>query len=217
MDMLGYDSNDDGLCEIHTGGYFRTMADSMMKWNSQWNLNLTPTLYTGNATTHSDHASFWNYGYQALLLIENYAWDFNAYYHSTADIVNNMNLSYFHRMSQLAIGTAAALAGVSPETSVWDGKSLPGGFDLSDPYPNPFNPSTIIRFTIPGEIGTRLEIFDMRGRRVRTLLEERLTAGTHEVFWDGRDGGGGLLPSGVYLIRCRAGEQILQKKAALVK
>ncbi|MBK7047824.1 MAG: VCBS repeat-containing protein [bacterium] len=72
--------------------------------------------------------------------------------------------------------------------------------------PNPFNPRTTLSFTSPRDGHARLEIFDAQGRRVRVLLDSVVAAGRHDLDWDGRDGDGRELASGVYLYRLDAGE-----------
>jgi hypothetical protein len=72
--------------------------------------------------------------------------------------------------------------------------------------PNPFNPSTTIRLTLPGESEARLSVHSASGRLVRTLLRgDRLPAGSHEIVWDGEDDGGDPAPSGAYFLRLDAG------------
>ncbi|MEZ4386924.1 MAG: FlgD immunoglobulin-like domain containing protein [Candidatus Krumholzibacteriia bacterium] len=83
--------------------------------------------------------------------------------------------------------------------------------------PNPFNPATVLRFSLPSAADTRLEVYDARGRHVRSLLAGRLAAGEHTVRWDGRDGTGRALPSGVYLVRVRGGGAQAAVKVALVQ
>jgi flagellar hook assembly protein FlgD len=65
-------------------------------------------------------------------------------------------------------------------------------------YPNPFNPSTSIEFTVPREMEARLELYDVRGRRVRNLYSGRVTAGLTTIEWDGLDDRGMAVASGVY-------------------
>lgn len=84
-------------------------------------------------------------------------------------------------------------------------------------WPNPFNPSTTIAFTLPAPGPARLELFDIRGRLVRTLLDGRLEAGRHTRVWDGRDGGGRELSGGVYLYRLTTAEGALSGKMTLLK
>lgn len=90
---------------------------------------------------------------------------------------------------------------------------LPEQFKLHQNYPNPFNPSTNIRFELPEAADIRLEVFDILGRRVATLLSgQELPAGTHTQVFDA-----GHLSSGVYLYRLSTGTQVKTQKMTLVK
>lgn len=74
-----------------------------------------------------------------------------------------------------------------------------------DNFPNPFNPTTTVRFDLPREGRVSLTVYDARGRRVRRLLDGTyLRSGPNSVLWDGRGDGGGELPSGVYFGRLEA-------------
>jgi hypothetical protein len=84
-------------------------------------------------------------------------------------------------------------------------------------HPNPFNPSTTIRYALAkAEIAT-LVVFDTAGRRVRTLVDESQAAGDHEIEFDGRDDRGAGLASGVYFYRLRAGGVTQTRKMVLLK
>lgn len=80
---------------------------------------------------------------------------------------------------------------------------------LAQNYPNPFNPATLIPYEIGGmggsEVNASIAIYDLRGRHVRTLIDGIIPQGAHEVYWDGLDGSGVPVHSGVYLFRLRAG------------
>ncbi len=78
------------------------------------------------------------------------------------------------------------------------------GFRLEQNFPNPFNPSTRIRFYLSTGSSIRLEIFNTVGQRVRLLENATLPAGEHQLLWDGRDHLGRVLPSGVYVYRLKA-------------
>ena len=79
---------------------------------------------------------------------------------------------------------------------------LPAAFALAPCSPNPFNPMTTINFAVPLHAGlVRLEIFDVRGQKVRTLAEESLPAGQHSRVWNGRTDDGRQVASGVYFYR----------------
>lgn len=98
---------------------------------------------------------------------------------------------------------------------------LPRTYSLSQNYPNPFNPVTTIRVEIPGsegeEVPVRLEVFDLRGRRIRTLIDGSLAPGAHVFSWDGRNDRGEHAASGVYLYRVNAGEYTATRKMVMVK
>ena len=84
-------------------------------------------------------------------------------------------------------------------------------------YPNPFNPSTTLRFHLAYPAEVDLAIYDVRGRRIRELAVRTFGAGDHELVWDGRDGDGRAMPSGIYLARLMAADQRLTQKLVLVK
>ncbi|HSG29094.1 MAG TPA: alpha-amylase family glycosyl hydrolase [Candidatus Krumholzibacterium sp.] len=83
--------------------------------------------------------------------------------------------------------------------------------------PNPFNPSTTIRFRTTREGRVRLTIFDVSGRSVRTLVDRTLTEGVHEVRWDGRNDEGRTAASGVYFLRMEAGGDSDSRRLVLLR
>jgi uncharacterized repeat protein (TIGR01451 family) len=83
--------------------------------------------------------------------------------------------------------------------------------------PNPFNPVTTIQFELSTAGATRLEIFDVAGRRVRTLVDEPLPEGPHAVVWNGRDDGGRAVASGQYFYRLDAGAFHQTRRMTLLK
>ena len=89
---------------------------------------------------------------------------------------------------------------------------VPTEFVLENNYPNPFNPSTIIRYGLPSDSYVKLEIFDITGKRVNTLVNEMQKAGYHNVTFSAEN-----LASGVYLYRIIAGKFIKTKKLLLLK
>jgi len=99
--------------------------------------------------------------------------------------------------------------------------SLPKSFHLSQNYPNPFNPSTTILFDIPGTVGAKqavsLAIYDLRGRRIRTLINSELEPGSHKLHWDGRSDRGERVASGVYLYTLKAGDKRFIRKMTMLK
>ncbi len=89
---------------------------------------------------------------------------------------------------------------------------LPTEFSLSQNFPNPFNPITVISFALPEASEVKLEIYNIVGQKVATLVDGQLEAGEHIVRWDGRD-----VASGVYLYRLEVGEFVETKKMILLK
>jgi hypothetical protein len=79
----------------------------------------------------------------------------------------------------------------------------PGQYSVSS-YPNPFNPSTTLSYQLPQDAVVRLEVYDLIGRMVRSLVDESKSAGYYRVVWNGRDETGKELASGVYLYRFSA-------------
>ncbi|NTV03639.1 T9SS type A sorting domain-containing protein, partial [bacterium] len=91
------------------------------------------------------------------------------------------------------------------------------GATLAQNAPNPFNPSTVIRFSLPQAGPVSLRIYDVRGRQVRSLVEGIREAGAHSVVWDGRDDRGGHAASGAYVYRLQADGKSQQRNMMLVR
>lgn len=90
-------------------------------------------------------------------------------------------------------------------------------FELGQNSPNPFNPVTTIKFTVPEDCRTRLVVYDVSGRRVRTLVDEDLRANFYKVQWNGRNEQGRQVASGVYFYRLQAGRHVQSKKMLLMR
>jgi hypothetical protein len=88
---------------------------------------------------------------------------------------------------------------------------------LLAPRPNPFNPLVEIGYVLTEAGWVQLQVFDLRGRLVRTLLAEALSAGPHSAAWDGLDGRGRSVASGSYVLRMTAGQLVQQQRLALVR
>jgi len=98
---------------------------------------------------------------------------------------------------------------------------LPQSSTLSQNYPNPFNPSTAITFDVHGTEGVKervnLTIYDIRGRCVRILVDSQIEAGSHIMYWDGRDDRGRKVPSGVYIYTLKAGAERFTRKMTAIE
>ena len=93
---------------------------------------------------------------------------------------------------------------------------LPTKYYLMSPYPNPFNPSTKIRYGTAYDVNATIKIFDINGRVVRSILDGKISPGNHETEWNGRDDGGNNIPSGMYFIRYNAGDYRKTQKVVLL-
>ncbi len=90
-------------------------------------------------------------------------------------------------------------------------------FRLDQAYPNPFNPSTNIRFAVPRSDRVSVRIYDVAGRLVKVLVDEHRSAGEHAVVWRGRDGADRLVAAGVYFVRLKTGRFTTARPLTLVK
>lgn len=104
-----------------------------------------------------------------------------------------------------------------PLNSITEISGMPGSFELAQNYPNPFNPTTTIRFSVPTEQQTRLEVIDVMGRVIATLVNDKVGAGTYNVTWDGMDQAGNVVGSGVYFYRLSAGNFVEMKQMTMMK
>jgi hypothetical protein len=93
-----------------------------------------------------------------------------------------------------------------------DDEFLPHAFKLNEPFPNPFNPTTAIRFSVAATHASLLQVFDITGRLVETLVDGGLQSGEHEVVWNAIN-----QPSGVYFIRFMSGMKTQTRKVLLLK
>jgi len=94
---------------------------------------------------------------------------------------------------------------------------MPKTFELSQNYPNPFNPATEIRFNIPKTSNVKMVVYDIMGRVVRTLVDQKMEAGSHRISWNGRDLAGKTVSSGVYFYHIQAEGFVATNKMTLMK
>ena len=95
--------------------------------------------------------------------------------------------------------------------------TIPTRYELSQSYPNPFNPLVTIPFALPKTSHVQIEIYNALGRRVATLVNQSLNAGYHTATWNGKNQQGESLASGVYFVRMKAGEYLKNQKIIMMK
>jgi hypothetical protein len=97
------------------------------------------------------------------------------------------------------------------------GSGMPAATRLIGNSPNPFNPRTVISFDLARSGPVRMDIYDLKGRRVRQLANRNYEAGRHEIVWDGRDSRGGETASGLYFFRMSTEDEVQTHKMLLVR
>jgi hypothetical protein len=115
--------------------------------------------------------------------------------------------------SAITVQATTPLAGVAPAAGP--------AFGIRALGPSPFGAgggtALVVRCAVPAASTARLEVFDLTGRRVASLLEGVLPAGEHALAWNGRDAGGGFARPGIYLVRFTAGGQVTSRRVVLVR
>ena len=89
---------------------------------------------------------------------------------------------------------------------------LPTKYTLTQPYPNPFNPTTTIEFSIPQTDFVTVKVYNIVGYEITTLINEELSTGNHNTQWDGS-----YQPSGVYFVKIESGDFVQTRKMVLLK
>lgn len=136
---------------------------------------------------------------------------------STNDGLTDLNIFALHILNDtLYAGTKSGVwklpLGNITNSVALDQEKIPSHFLLSRNYPNPFNPTTTINFSVPKSGIVTIKIYDILGREIKTLVSEEKAAGNYNIQFDGS-----RLPSGVYFYRMQAGDFVQTKKLVLLK
>lgn len=148
--------------------------------------------------------------------LNKYLISYNYYKEEAAGANSGLAQSMGHPTTDVKATVASS---ETPDNSVkpLPDDQLPSGFVVAQNYPNPFNPVTMIQFRIPSSSPVTVKVFDVLGREISTLLNQKLEAGSYEVIWDSKDASGAAVASGVYLFRIEAGDQMVSKKMVLMR
>jgi len=214
LDMVGFDGDNDGVAEIHTNtiGSSVELANVVALLSTEYYLGITPVI-CNPGITRSDHRSFWEKGYSAVLLTEEYSGgDSNSRIHTMGDRILYFNLSYFQRMARLAAGSIALLAEIQDPLNVERNETVPPAIELEQNYPNPFNPSTTIGYALPRQSHITLTMFNTLGQQVATLVNGEVEPGYHEVQFNAS-----RLASGMYFYRLYAGDFVETKRLMVLR
>jgi|GEM_PF-507543 predicted CXXCH cytochrome family protein len=134
------------------------------------------------------------------------------------DPVSQSGVTYYYKVSALDIaGNESGFASVSVVTDVQNGSGIPTEFALNQNFPNPFNPSTEIAFSVPKQTAVKVVIYGLSGEAVATLVNQTMSAGNYRVTWNGRTDDGRSVASGVYFYHLQAEGFTATKKMTLLK
>lgn len=210
VEALAVDANGN----LYAGGWFTTAGGVPTARLARWDGATWSALGTG---THG--------GYFALALdahgnlhTGSARWDGSGWSDLGSGLEGSVRALAPRGSADLFVGGSFAAAGGTPAANValWHEPTPSGvpvdaaaraGVTWFDAAPNPFNPRTTLRFDLPGSALVHLAIYDLRGRLVRSLVDEELMPGAHATTWDGRDDTGAHVASGTYLARIDAGAQ----------
>ena len=216
LDMIGY--LDDSLHDlnVYCDMPSQWMADTILQFSAAYVPGLIPHKVVNPGMRGSDHASFWDEGYSALLHIERDESHWNPYYHSTGDTVGTLDLPYVTEMVQLGLASMAELAspcivGVDERDIVRKGsKRL--ALTIAG---NPFSDNVAFRVVKPLHLSASLKIYDSAGRLLKEF--DPIQSEQETMTWDGSTDKGDEVSSGVYFVMLQAGLQTVSEKVVFVR
>lgn len=130
-------------------------------------------------------------------------------YFRVTTLDDQRNESYFSNEVEVTMDTSTAVESLSHHS--------PGECVLFQNYPNPFNPATTIRYGVPTDLRVLLRIYNILGQEIRTLFDGKQKAGYHSMVWDGKDGCGRGVTSGIYIYQLQTDIQVVRRKMLLFR
>lgn len=198
MDAIAYDGNADAKARVHTRPTANSLAiaDTVMSVHQQYGIGLDLIL-TNPGATYSDHASFWNEGYGAVLIIEEFTNDGNPHYHTPTDLTQYFDVPYYEKLAKLSIASTAALAIPVTEVMSVPESSGPVAMNLFA-YPNPAVEEARLWIELGSAHRARVALHDALGREVLLVRDGLLPAGRSGFVLDLQG-----LPAGGYVARAQ--------------
>ncbi len=188
MDMLGWDGNNDSIADLHVRPVASSLqlADKAMAADTVYNINLG--LHVVNpGTGATDHAAFWNSGFTAIGINEEYDGDFNPFWHSPADSLGQFNLPFYEKCAKLAYATLGDCALDSMTTvSIDESLITNGNIKL---YPNPTTNGITVDLGTIFFKNITISVFNMKGELLQMVSTD--SSSKIEINTEG-------LPSGIY-------------------
>jgi hypothetical protein len=207
VDMIGFNERNNYTAIVKVNNEMASASAALGTRYVQANQNFFTGLIMNGFPfangTYSDHQSYADEGYPAILIIENAApWNTNTYYtanpyyHMTTDTRDRINYELVRRVTQLNIAALATEAGVATGLTESVFSDLPAAAQLNPNYPNPFNPTTNIPFSLPEASPIRLTVYNAVGQQIAVLADGVWPSGEHIIPFNA-DG----LSSGLYVYR----------------
>ncbi len=179
MDAIAYDGNGDKKARVHARPIANSLAiaDTVFAVLNDHGIDIDLIL-TNPGATYSDHASFWNEGYGAVLMIEEFTGDGNPYYHTMNDKLQHFDLPYFEKLAKLSVGSAVAFAVPYGGPQSVQEVAVRAPMTLSA-YPNPTTENVGLWVEVTLQERHRVVLFDALGRELEVLHDGVLAAGKH--------------------------------------
>lgn len=209
----------------YTGQYgihSRYESNMINQYYNQINYGGDTLIYIENLSDYVFNTIYENYSYvDSVLLADSIATAFAGgttsplYYEKLWELTKSFTILLFKNASYkltCLIYTAWVNAGSPVTGGIEDDRNYPINYELSQSYPNPFNPTTIIRYKVPELSYLTIKVYDVLGNEVASLVDEDKHTGEYEVEFDGAG-----LPSGIYFCQLQVGNFLDTKKMVLIK
>ncbi len=226
LDMFGFNDTGNNYFNIVSNTNSVELGQVMLEARDIYQIGINSNAEPFPYATYSDHDRFWAYNYKAILLIENAPpwennlpwYNLNPFYHYQSDTPEKVNYQQVTKITRLTLAALVTMVDqVTAIQPIAEGFSRNRDFGLLKNYPNPFNATTTIEYRVDQAGRVVLEIYDIQGRMVSTLVNQSMPPGTYTHRWLASDQNGFLTPTGIYFVTLRLNDQISSKKIMLMK
>jgi photosystem II stability/assembly factor-like uncharacterized protein len=201
LDMIAYSDGRPEPADLVCDPASEWLADFCMECGDVYVPTAVTRKVVSSTIVLSDHSSFWYAGYSAIFGHEDIP-QVTPYLHTEGDTLGTLAQWFLTKFTKLALATVAELAVPDTTSSGIPAAVMPPSTICA--FPNPFSTATTVSFTLGRGCDVSVDVFDVKGRRVRALAHGLLAAGRHELVWDGRDEGGDRVSAGIYFARVSA-------------
>jgi len=226
LDMFGYNDTGNDYFNIVSDTRSVELGRTMLKANESYAIGLASNSEPFPYATYSDHDRFWAYHYAAILLIENAPpWQdnlpwyrLNPFYHYQSDTPEKVNFEQVYKVTRLTLASMIDMANQVSAMESFAEVSMPvSDFELMQNYPNPFNSYTTIEYRVNDVGSLLLEIYNIKGQKISTLIDRNIQPGRYTLRWMATDDNGYPLPTGIYFAALRLNGRHITKKIMLMK